>query len=146
MNINRAIWLGFFIHGVFVLGVCVVALDSWALATALPGAEAYCRGALVGDIPVQRAPLCFAVWLTESKSWLFYARDMLLQAPQRLHSRELLRIGDVAIYAIGGLAGVFALAWLWASVMTRITRSAIASSYLLLHALSNAARSGRRAT
>jgi hypothetical protein len=131
------LWFGYFAYGAFALGAAILALDAWAGQTARPGVESYCRGVLVGDIPLTRAPLCFAVWIAESKSWLIYARDMLLAANQGLYLRELARTGDIAFFTLGGLAVCVALAWLWASAMTRLTRIALASSYLLIHAVSN---------
>jgi hypothetical protein len=136
--LNRIIWLGFFAYGAFALVLGVRLLDNWAMATAVPGAEAFCRGTLAGEIPITRAPLCFAVWFAESKTWLAYARDMLLHAERGMHLREWLRAVEIAFYAIGTITAGIALAWLWATAMTRVVASAVAGSYLLLHAVSHA--------
>ena len=146
MIINRAIWLAYFAIGAFFLGCFVMALDAWALATAMPGYEVYCRGTLIANVPITRAPLCFALWFTEAKSWVFYARDMLLQVQQGLYARELIRTADVALYAIGAVAFGIALACIWATAMTRLTLSTIAGWYSLMHGLSQmlGGRPGRR--
>ena len=137
MSINRAIWLSFFVIGLVLLGLVVLAVDAWAFRTAMPGFESYCRGTLVAHVPLERTPLCFALWFTEAKSWMFYARDTLLQAQQGLYSHDAIRAADVSLFAIGSVAGGFALAGLWASAMTRLVISTMAVWYTLLHGLSH---------
>ena len=112
----------------------------------MPGYEVYCRGTLIANVPITRAPLCFALWFAEAKSWVFYARDMLLQVQQGLYARELIRTLDVAFYAIGAAAFGIALAYIWATAMTRFTLSTIAGWYSLMHGLSHipGGRPGRR--
>lgn len=145
MSLKRIVWLGFFAYGAFFLALGAIALDNWAMATAVPGAEAFCRGTLAGEIPVTRAPLCFAVWFAESKTWLFYARDMLMQADRGLYLREWLRTGEVAFFTVGAVTAGIAFAWVWASAMTRVVASAIGGFYLLLHAVSHSIGGGRHA-
>ncbi len=146
MIINRAIWLALFAIGLCFLGLFVMALDSWALSRALPGHEMYCRGTMVADVPRTRAPLCFALWFTEARSWVFYARDMLLQVNHGRYAHQVLRTVDVAFYVIGAAAAGLALAFVWANAMTRLTLSTIAGWYSLMHGLSHflGTRSGRR--
>ena len=146
MIINRAIWLAYFAIGACFLGLLVVALDAWALATAMTGYEFYCRGTLIANVPITRAPLCFALWFTEAKSWVLYVPDMLLQVQQDLSARELIRTADVALYATGAAAFGIVLVCIWATVMTRLTLSTIAGWYSLMYALSHMliGRSGRR--
>jgi hypothetical protein len=143
MIFSRAIWLFFFAIGAVVVMVLFAAFDRWAIAIAVPGAEAYCRGTFVGTVPLARAPTCLAVWFTEAKSWVFYARDMVLQARQGLSPLELLRTADVGLFAVGGIGLAAGLNWLWASVMTQVTLTTIAAWYLLLQGL--AQMLGRRA-
>lgn len=146
MIINRTIWLALFAIGICFLGLFVVALDAWALGMALPGHEIYCRGTMIADVPIARAPLCFALWFTEAKSWVFYARDMVFQARQGLYAHELIRTADVAFYLIGAGAFGIALAFVWATTMTRLVVSTIAGWYSLMHGLTHilGGRAGRR--
>ncbi len=144
MSLNRIIWLGFFAYGAFILGLGVRVIDSWAMGAAMPGAEAFCRGTLAGEIPIVRAPLCFAVWFAESKTWLVYARDMIWQAERGMYLREWLRTGEIVFYGIGAVTAGIALAWVWATAMTRVVASAVAGSYLLLQAVSHVVGGRRR--
>jgi hypothetical protein len=143
LTFHRATWLTFFAIGAVVLAVALGAFDAWATGTAVPGAEAYCRGTLAGTIPLARAPLCFAVWFVEAKSWVFYLRDILLQARQGLYLHELVRTADVGLFAAGGAAMALALNWVWATAMTQMTLATVAGSYSLVHGLSHVL--GRRA-
>lgn len=143
MIFSRTIWLIFFAIGAAALVALFGAFDRWAMTMAAPGAEAYCRGTFVGTVPVARAPMCLAVWFTEAKSWVFFARDMVLQARQGLSPLELLRTADVGLFAVGGIGLAAGLNWLWASAMTQVTLTTIAAWYLLLQGL--AQMLGRRA-
>jgi hypothetical protein len=137
LNFQRAVWLIFFLIGAAAVVAAVGAFDRWAVTMAAPGAEAYCRGTFVGTIPLARAPMCVAVWFVEAKSWLFYARDMVLQARPGASGLVLLRTMDVGLFAIGGIGLATALSWLWASAMTQLTLTTIAAWYLLLQGLAH---------
>lgn len=143
MNFHRAIWLTFFAIGAAALVTVLGAFDAWAAAYAFPGTEAFCRGTLVGEVPVTRTPLCVALWFNEAKTWVFYARDVVAQGGQAMYLRELLRTIDVGLWVVGATAMAAALNWLWATAMTKVALSSIAGSYSLLHGLSHVL--GRRA-
>jgi len=144
MRINRIIWLFFFMVGAIILALFTAAVDSWAFRTAIPGTEMYCRGTLVVSIPLTRAPLCFAVGFVEAKTWVFYARDILLEPQFGLDVSHLLRTADVALYVAGAFAFAVALGCLWATAMTGLVLSTVAGSYTLMHGLSSIL-GGRRA-
>ncbi len=137
MIVHRAIWLTFFAIGAAALIAVLGAFDAWATAYAFPGTEAYCRGTLVGNVPVSRAPLCAALWFNEAKTWVFYARDIVAQGGQGAYLRELLRTADIGLCVVGGTAIGVALNWLWATAMTQVTQASIAGSYSLLHGLAH---------
>jgi len=140
---QRAIWLIFFAVGAAVLVVVLGAFDAWAAALAFPGTEPYCRGSLVGNVPLSRAPLCVALWINDAKTWVFYARDIVAHSGQGLSMREMLRTADVGLCVVGATAIAVALNWLWATAMMQVTLASIAGSYSLLHGLSHVL--GRRA-
>jgi hypothetical protein len=131
MLFYRAVWLLFFTVGIVALAEFVHAFDAWAMLTAYPGAEQFCRGTLGGNVPVTRAPLCLAVWFTETKVWVGYAQEMLLQA-----GHGLLRTADVGLFAVGSLAGGIALTWLWATAMAHVAVAVVAGSFSLVQGLS----------
>ncbi len=137
MIFHRIIWLIFFVVGAIALVVVLDAFDTWSTVVASPVTEGYCRGALVGNVPVSRAPMCFALWFNEAKTWVFYARDIVGQGGQGLYLHELLRTADVGLCVVGAAALGVALAWLWATAMTQVTLAGIAGSYSLLHGLSH---------
>jgi hypothetical protein len=136
MLFYRAVWVRLFTVGIVALAEFVHAFDAWAMLTAYPGAEQFCRGTLGGNVPVTRAPLCLAVWFTETKVWVGYAQEMLLQAGHGLHGAELLRTADVGLFAVGSLAGGIALTWLWATAMAHVAVAVVAGSFSLVQGLS----------
>lgn len=136
MLFYRACWLLFFTFGAFAVVSFVDAFDAWAALTAYPGAELFCRGTLAGNIPITRAPLCLAVWFTETKAWVGYAQEMVLHAGHGLHGMELLRTADVGLFALGSLAAGIAFTWLWATAMAHVAVAVVAGSFSLLQGLS----------
>lgn len=140
---HRAIWLTFFAVGAAALIAVLGAFDAWATAYAFPGTEAYCRGSLVGNVPLSRTPLCVALWFNEAKTWVFYARDIVAHGGQGLYLHELVRTADVGLWVVGAIAIGVALNWLWATAMMHVTLASVAASYTLLQGLSHML--GRRA-
>lgn len=136
MTFHRATWLIFFALGAIALAGFVNAFDAWAAATAYPGADLACRGTLAGTVPVTRAPLCLAVWFTETKAWVAHAQHLLFHAGQGLHGADLLHTADIGLYALGTLAGGLALNWLWATAMAHVAAAVVAGSFTLLQGLS----------
>lgn len=136
MIFYRAIWLSFFALGAAALIGLVQAFDAWAVTTAFPGADQFCRGTLAGHIPVSRAPLCLAVWFTEAKAWTGYVQDMVLNAGHSLYAAEMLRTADVGLFALGATAGGLALNWIWATAMAQLCLSVVAGSFSLMQGLS----------
>ena len=148
MGINRAIWFFFFLNGALMVGMFAVGINGWAEAIAIPGTEALCRGTLVGNVPITRAPLCFAVWFTEAKTWIVFTYDTVLHVFRGLYMHELLRTADIALYTIGALSFAFAAACLWADVMTRVVITSVSAWYTLLRGATHmlhASRAGRTA-
>lgn len=132
MSFFRIAWLFFFALGAIALAGYVTAFDSWAAQTATPGADLLCRGTLAGNVPLARAPLCLAVWFTETKAWLGHAQEMVLHTAYGLHGAALLHTADLGLIAFGTLAGGIALNWLWATAMAHIALAALAATYSLL--------------
>ncbi len=141
MSFYRITWLAFFSLGAIALAGYVVAFDSWAVQTAAPGAELLCHGTLAGNIPLTRAPLCLAVWFTETKAWLGHAQEMVLHTAYGLQGGELLHTADIGLFAFGTLAGGLALNWLWATAMTHVAIALVAACYSLVQGLSQFLRS-----
>ena len=135
MRINQFIWTFFFLTSAIVMALFTLALHTWAYNIAIPGTEMYCRGTLVADIPLSRAPLCVAIWVAEAKTWMVYARDILLEGPIDLQVGQLLRTADVMLYVIGLFAFGVALASLTATAMTSLMMSTFAGSYTLMHGI-----------
>lgn len=124
----RLTWFAALITGFYFITTTLMAIDAWAVASAIPGADIYCRGVLVGDIPVARLPVCTAVWLVEGKSWVVFAWDTLINLPTAgLNLRELVRTADVAVFVLGGAALSVILAIVWANAATRLLDLTIAS-------------------
>ncbi len=137
---QRLIWLLFLVIGLYLLTLLLGVVDAWAVAAAVPGSETFCRGSLVVHVPVVRTPVCVAVWFIEAKSWAYYARDMLLGLPDaRLYLAMLIRTADIALIVAGAAAGALAVAWIWATMMTRVAIAVAAALYTLAHGVSLAA-------
>jgi hypothetical protein len=138
MPITRLIWLIFFINGLIMVAFGAIAVERWAVATAMPGFDTFCRGVWLLDIPISRAPLCFAQWVIDAKSWVQYAVDTLSAASRGLYAAEVLRSADVSFLVIGFATAGLAAAWVWADAMTRVTQVLTASLLALLSAVARA--------
>ena len=143
MPITRLIWLVFFANGLIMVGFGAMAVERWAVATAMPGYDTFCRGVWFLDIPISRAPLCLAQWVVDAKSWVQYAVDTLGAVGRGLYAGEVVRSADVSFLVIGFATAGLAAAWLWADAMTRITHAVTLSLYALLRAATVAARHAR---
>lgn len=118
---QRVIWLLALGTGFYCITMLLQAAEVWATVTALPGAGHFCNGTLVGDVPVNRFPMCSALWFIEAKSWAIYIRDTLINVPSSgINHHELLRTMDVAVFVVGFTGLGITLAIMWANLMTKL--------------------------
>ena len=143
MPITRLIWLIFFLNGLVMVSFGALAVERWAVSTAMPGLDTFCRGIWFLDIPISRAPLCLAQWVIDAKSWVQYAVDTIGAIGRGLYTAEVVRSADVSFLVIGFATAGLAVAWLWADAMTRVTHAVTASLYALLRASAVATRNAR---
>ena len=143
MHPRHLIWMIYLLNGLVMVGFGAYAVDQWAASAAMPGFDTFCRGVWLLEIPISRAPMCFAQWVADAKSWMQYAADTLRGADRGLYAGEVLRTADVSFLVIGTATAGLAIAWIWADVMTRLTHALTLSLLALLRASELATRNSR---